>query len=101
MIRFLMRFTWDENKNRANRAKHDISFETARLAFEDPAAHVEPDRVVDGEQRWTIFGVVANLHVLAVCHTYHESDSEEFIRIISARKATKHERQNYYSQISY
>jgi uncharacterized protein len=96
-----MRFTRDESKNRANRAKHDIGFETARLAFEDLAAHVEPDHMEDGEQRWTIFGMVRNLQILAVCHTYHERNGEESIRTISVRKATKHERENCYDQTSY
>ena len=44
-----MRFEWDEEKNRRNLAKHRISFQTAKLVFEDPNVHIQEDRVVEGE----------------------------------------------------
>lgn len=93
-----MRFTWDENKNRANRAKHRVSFETATFVFEDAAALIERDRVTDGEERWNAIGMVGSLMLLTVCHAYRGSDGEEVIRIISARKADRHEREKYYRQ---
>lgn len=96
-----MRFEWDENKNRANRAKHRIGFETAKFVFDDPVGYVEPAGFVDGEERWMIFGTVGDLQILAVCHTHRRSDDEEIIRIISARKAAKHERENYYKQAGF
>jgi len=40
-----MRFVWDEAKDRRNRSKHKVSFETARLVFEDPFAMSVPDRM--------------------------------------------------------
>lgn len=46
-----MRFIWDENKNRRNRAKHKISFETASLVFDDPHAISIIERVENGEER--------------------------------------------------
>jgi uncharacterized DUF497 family protein len=46
-----MRFEWDKVKNRRNFGKHKISFETARLVFDDPYARSVQDRVVEGEER--------------------------------------------------
>jgi uncharacterized DUF497 family protein len=48
-----MEFTWDEQKNRANRQKHGISFENAMLVFDDPYHLTSQDREVDGEPRWS------------------------------------------------
>jgi len=90
-----MRFVWNEEKSRSNRAKHKVSFETAVLVFEDPYALSIPDRSVEGEQRWQTLGLVGGVVVLLVAHTYEEEDGEEAIRIISARKATPRERKIY------
>jgi uncharacterized protein len=65
------------------------------LVFEDPFALSVQDRVVDGERRWQTLGLVGDVVVLLVAHTYDEEDGEEMIRIISARKATPHERTLY------
>jgi uncharacterized protein len=46
-----MVFVWDENKNRGNRSKHGLSFETAAGIFEDPHLVCYPDRTVDTEER--------------------------------------------------
>ena len=43
-----MEFAWDERKNRINRKKHGVSFETAILAFDDPYHLTRQDREVDG-----------------------------------------------------
>jgi uncharacterized DUF497 family protein len=90
-----MRFVWDEKKNRANRLKHRVSFETAVLVFDDPFQLSIQDRHVGGEERWQTFGLVGGVVVLLVAHTYADEDGEEVIRIISARKATRHERARY------
>ncbi|MFY9689816.1 MAG: BrnT family toxin [Candidatus Acidiferrales bacterium] len=90
-----MRFDWDEDKNRRNLAKHKVSFETAKLVFDDPRAVSRLDRVEDGEERWQTLGLVDGIVVLLVAHTYRDNDGEELIRIISARKATAHERMVY------
>jgi uncharacterized DUF497 family protein len=90
-----MLFEWDESKNRSNRAKHKVSFEAATLVFEDPRAIDLLDRVEEGEQRWHTLGVAAGLAVLLVVHTYRAEGGVERIRIISARKATPHERKIY------
>ena len=90
-----MRFVWDEEKSRINRAKHKVSFETAALAFEDPLALSVQDRLVEGEPRWQTLGLVGGVVVLLIAHTYEEENGEEVVRIISARKATARERMLY------
>ena len=93
-----MKFEWDEIKNRVNRRKHGVSFETASLVFADPFARMLQDRVVDGEPRWQAIGRVADELVLVVAHTVRNRNDEEIIRIISARKALKQERKRYEEQ---
>jgi uncharacterized DUF497 family protein len=90
-----MRFIWDEDKNRLNLVKHKISFETAKLVFEDPFAISVPERIIKGEQRWQTMGLIGGILIVLVAHTYIEEADEEVIRIISARKATSHERRQY------
>ena len=91
-----MRFEWDAVKNQTNRAKHGVSFELALEAFDDPAHLSRLDRVVGDEERWVTLGRVAEQLVLVVAHTVRDEPSgEEVLRIISARKATRHERRAY------
>ena len=93
-----MHFLWDEHKERRNRRKHRVSFEAAALIFDDPAILSLPDRFVEGELRWLSIGLARGLVVLAVAHTVEEDQGEETIRIISARKASPHERREYERQ---
>lgn len=89
-------FSWDEAKNVANLRKHGISFEAAKLVFDDPLQICRPERIEDGEQRWQALGKAADIVLLLVAHTWQETtDGEEHIRIISARRATKQERKIY------
>jgi uncharacterized DUF497 family protein len=90
-----MRFVWEERKSRRNLAKHKVSFETAMLVFDDPRAISRLDRIEHGEERWQTVGLAGGIVVLLVAHTYYDEDGEEVIRIISARKATPHERKMY------
>jgi uncharacterized DUF497 family protein len=92
-----MVFAWDEAKNRINRRKHGISFESAVRVFEDPAAVSYVERLVDGQQRWHTIGLASGVLVLLVAHTVEEENGEEEVRIISARKATPRERALYES----
>jgi uncharacterized DUF497 family protein len=89
-----MQFSWDENKNKANVKKHKVSFEEAMSVFSDANAKIihDPDHSKT-EDRFIILGLSELLNLLVVCHCYKESD--EIIRIISARKATKKETSNY------
>jgi uncharacterized DUF497 family protein len=90
-----MRFVWDESKNRQNRAKHKLSFETACLVFDDPYAVSFQEREIEGEERWQTLGLIGGAVVVLVAHTAYEEEGEETIRIISARKATARERSIY------
>jgi uncharacterized DUF497 family protein len=94
-IRMAVRFEWDENKNRANIAKHGIDFATLAPVFDDPLSLTIPDRVVEGEQRYQTVGEALD-GLLLVAHTVHElSETDDLIRIISARHATSSERKAY------
>lgn len=90
-----MQFEWDEGKAAANIAKHGVSFTLAQEVWDDPLHVVVPERIVDGEERWQAVGVVDGLALLVVVHTYRDRAGEEVIRIIGARRATKHERRSY------
>ena len=87
-------FAWDIDKNRENKRKHGIDFEEASTAFADENARLkhDPDHSQD-ENRFILLGFSAKLSVLVVSHTYL-SDGKQ-IRIISARKATRKEREQY------
>lgn len=94
-----IQFEWDPDKAEANRRKHGVSFETAMLVFTDPLALSAQDRIEDHEVRWRTIGRAGNQILLIVAHTVRE-DTEgeeeiEVIRIISARKAERRERQRY------
>ena len=90
-----LRWTWDPNKSRANRRDHGLSFETAQLVFHDPLALSRPDQT-QGEERWQTVGVIGRVTVFVV-HTWPTPSrtGAEICRIISARKATAHERKVY------
>jgi hypothetical protein len=88
-------FEWDENKNEANIKKHGISFESAKLVFDDPYVIAFPERIVDGEERWLAFGSLDGIVIPAVAHTIGDDCDNEVIRIISARKASASERRQY------
>ena len=90
-----IQFEWDENKNSINKKKHNISFEEAMTVFYDKEALVIEDAGhSESEERFIILGLSTSLRLLVVCHCYRES--ETVIRIISARKTTKHESIQYF-----
>lgn len=92
-----MKFEWDDKKAKVNIDKHGISFEEASTVFYDEEALLrgDPDHS-DDEDRFVLLGMSEMANVLIVCHCYRESD--EIIRIISARKATKNETKQYNSR---
>ena len=96
------RFEWHEAKNLSNQIKHGIGFQTATRAFADPFCLFEQDRVEDGERRWQALGLIDHSLMLLVVHVTWEEEEDgntvEIIRIISARKANRHERRRYENQ---
>ena len=89
-----LKFEWDEQKNKINREKHKISFEETETVFYDESAVVidDPDHSQE-EDRFIILGLSTKANLLVVCHCYRASNT--VIRIISARKATITETQQY------
>ena len=87
-----MKIEWDPKKAKLNLRKHRVSFEEATTALSDPmaATGADPDHSIT-EERYVTFGVSERGRLLVVAHT----DEEETIRIISARIASKGERELY------
>lgn len=83
-------FEWDDEKNRANIAKHGVSFELAARIFDGPVLTAPDSRADYGEARYVSLGVVESV-LLVVVHT----DRHGSTRIISARRANRAERRNY------
>ena len=91
-----MRWVWDPEKNAANLTKHRISFATAVRVFDDPLHLSMPDPHPD-ENRWRTLGLIGSVLVLVV-HTWPDElpdEAEPVGRIVTARKATAHERRAY------
>lgn len=89
-----LQFEWDANKAQSNVRKHGVTFEDAKSVFFDEYARVIPDPDGGyGEERFVILGQSKAHHILVVCHCYRGVDDK--IRIISARKAGKRERNQY------
>ncbi|MGL4229870.1 MAG: BrnT family toxin [Casimicrobium sp.] len=86
------RFEWDEVKAASNLRKHGVSFEEAATVFSDPLAYTfdDPDHSI-GERRLLTFGFSLSARLLVVGH----AERGRAIRIINARKATRHERGIY------
>ncbi|QDZ12364.1 BrnT family toxin [Devosia ginsengisoli] len=91
-----MEYEWNEEKHQANIAKHKVYFEDAIEVFDDPNELTEPARTVSGEERLQTIGAVPFLATLLVVHTLRETIQGEVVtRIISARPASRKERQRY------
>jgi len=90
-------FEWDEAKSVLNRKKHGISFEEAQTVFSDEQALLihDPENL-QKEDRFILLGLSSKLRILIVSHCYRKSD--ERIRIISARKATRSEQKEYWNR---
>lgn len=87
----MLAFEWDPNKDAANQEKHGIAFRTAIAVFDDPLRLEEASTKPDyGEVRRRAIGIVED-RVLTVVYT----DRGDRRRIISARRARRHERHRY------
>lgn len=97
--RFQYTFEWDPRKAATNLHKHGVGFEQATKVFSDPLAlSIYDEEHSETEERWITLGRTET-GTLVVVHTHREiNDNETLIRIISARKATKHEQQQYEAQ---
>jgi len=86
-------FVWDKSKALLNKRKHSISFEEAQTVFYDENAieYFDPDHS-DDEDRFIMMGFSFKLRMLIVCYCARK---DNIIRIISARKATRQEAENY------
>ena len=94
----MLRFEWDEQKNRRNRAKHKVWFEEAQTVFNDARARVFYDEDhSDEEERFVILGLSSAARLLVVVHCHRDASS--VIRVISARKATRKEAKIYEERI--
>lgn len=85
-------FEWDDEKAKANLKKHGVSFVEAATIFNDPnlATIADPDHS-DKEERYVSIGISVIKRLLSVIHTFRK----ERIRLISARRATKAEKETY------
>lgn len=89
-----MRFTWSERKRAINLKVHGLDFIDAARVFEGLTYTFEDARFDYGEQRFETLGLLAGVPV-SVVHT----ESEDEIRVISFRKATKREADIYFIQV--
>jgi len=90
-----MRFEWDEAKRESNILKHGIDFIDVEKVFEGETVTIFDDRLDYGEDRFVTLGMLHG-RVVVIIHT----ETEELIRIISARKATKNEENSYFKEIA-
>ena len=92
-----MEFEWHDAKAEANLNTHGVSFEWAKTIFKDPFAIERLDDRKDyGEPRFVIVGMAEGEVLLYVAYT----ERGEQIRLISARRATQYEKDDYYRQNS-
>jgi uncharacterized protein len=88
----VLRFEWDDEKAKANLAKHGVSFEEAKEAFHDPfALEFLDDRFDYGEDRFVLIAMVRGR-----CLTVVYAEHDEVCRLISAWPSTKAEQDAYF-----
>lgn len=87
-----MEFEWDEEKRLANIDKHGIDFLDARTIWRKPVLDPAALRLIGEEVRLTAVGLLGEDEIIvAVVYTHREN----ILRLISARRATRHERKDY------
>jgi len=87
-----LEFEWDAKKAKANQAIHGIDFGEALTVFRDPLARIfEDEEHSEDERRELIIGHSVKRRLIVACFTVRGAR----IRVISARKATRLERQDY------
>lgn len=94
-----MEFEWDPEKDKANKNKHKLGFVEACYVFADKYMLTSFDKEhSEYEERWVTIGQSPGNKVLVVIHTFRKAKGKESVRIISARKATKHEERQYFER---
>jgi hypothetical protein len=89
-----MRFTWSDAKRKRNVEQHGLDFVDAPRVFDGPTYTYEDDRFDYSEQRFVTLGILDEF-VVSIVHT----ETSRVIRIISLRKATKHEQAIFFKNI--
>ena len=89
-----MKYEWDPAKANVNLAKHGVRFADAVFALEDDVALTRRDPFSEDEERWITLGMGAQGRLLAVIYTWRDRN----IRLISARPASRREKQQYEEQ---
>ena len=87
-----MNIEYDSRKASSNLKKHSVSFDEAATSLLDPMALVREDDDAQGEARFVAVGMSSTGHLITLCYALL---NDEAIRLISARKATTHERRQY------
>ena len=90
-----MKFTWDEAKRQANLQRHGFDFADVRIVFEGDTFTFEDDRFDYGEVRFITLGLLQDM-VVVIIHTERDTS----VRIISMRKAHKHEQRQYFQNLT-
>ena len=90
-----MKYEWDEAKNRQNLIGHGIDFQDVPSMFLHPMVTFLDRRCAYGEERWVGLGILKAIPVVVI----FTEPGEDTIRIISARKATRHEESIYRDEI--
>ncbi len=94
----MIRFEWDEAKDRANQRKHGLHFADAARVFNDALRKTRHDRIENGEVRWQTVGSIGNYRIILVAHMMWDENDVEVVRLISARPVTRSERIDYEEQ---
>ena len=91
-------FEWHPGKAASNLRRHGVAFSQAATVFLDPLARSVPDEEHSvAEDRWVTMGMAEDGRLLVVVHTVRQKDGQALVRIITARVATRRERQTYES----
>ncbi|MFM7627132.1 MAG: BrnT family toxin [Gammaproteobacteria bacterium] len=90
-----VRYTWDGAKRLRNLSKHGVDFADAARVFDGPTVTAEDDRAPYGERRFQTLGVLDQF-IVTIVHTERHGAT----RIISMRKATRHETRSFFAQIT-
>ncbi len=90
-----MQYEWDEAKRQSNIQKHGIDFLGIEKVFAGQTITIMDDRIDYGEARFVTLGLLQG-RVVVIAHT----ETDEVIRIISVRKATKHEEISYFKEVA-